>query len=330
MLASRTPDPHCVAGSKHQQICAKDYDVHPELFLASIPRARLLGPCGVVITPDHAIVEESAWTGDGWLEKNRAVVSLSLPKPETLAGQYFTIASFSAEGYAHWILDALPRLSLLPYLRRSDVKIIVSNTLKPWQAESLNLLGVDPEKIIVLNNRHLQLEVLHLPSYIGQPGTIHPIACRWLRRNFVSKETGGARRRLYITRRHARRRVVNESELEPILDRYGFEIIATEKLSFAEQVRLFNQAEAIAGPHGAGLTNIVFAPKDCKVFELFADTCIRAMYYQLTGVIGQSYWYLAGMGLQDLEHNDSGFDDMRICPDEFELTLSRMLGPESC
>jgi hypothetical protein len=327
LLARKSQEPHCVAGNERaDQIYPRKYDVHPELFLASIPQGRLLGPSGVAITPDNSIVEESAWVSDGWLEKNRAVMSLFLPKPEALAGQYFTIASFSSAGYAHWILDALPRLSLLPYLPRTEMKIIVSNTLKSWQAESLSMLGIDLKNLIPLDDRYLQLEVLHLPSYIGEPGSAHPFACRWLRKNFVaSKEANDARRRLYITRRLARRRVINESELEPILERYGFEVIEAEKLGFGEQVCLFSQAEVIAGPHGAGLTNIVFAPPTCSVFELFAETCVRAMYYQLAGVIGQSYWYLPGTALPNPQHNDSGFDDMQICPDQFEQTLIRML-----
>jgi hypothetical protein len=324
----RAPEPRSVAVSESAaQVYARNYDVHPELFLASIPHGRLLGPNGVVISPDNAIVEESAWTGDGWLEKDRAVASLFLPQPEMLKGEYYTIASFSSEGYAHWILDALPRLGLLSYLPGSELKIIVSNRLKSWQEESLSILGIDTRNVITLADRYLQVEMLHLPSYVGRPGTIHPHACSWLRKSFLgSKEAGDTRRRLYITRRLARRRVMNESELEPILARFGFEVIEAEKLSFAEQVRLFSQAEAIVGAHGAGLTNLVFAPQTCRVFELFAETCVRAMYYQMTGVIGQSYWYLTGTAIPNRQHNDAGFDDMRICPEQFEQTLSRMLG----
>lgn len=327
ILARKSGEPQCVAiNESADRVWSKEYEVHPELFLAGIPQGRILGPNGVVITPDKRIVEESAWVGDGWLEQDRAVVSLFLPEPEALAGQYFTIASFSSQGYAHWMLDALPRLSLLSYLPGKQLKIIVSSALNSWQRESLSMLGIDLTNLITLDDRYLQLEVLYLPSYIGQPGRIHPFACRWLRKKFLrGKEVGEARRRLYLTRRTARRRVVNESELEPILARYGFEVVEAENLSLAEQIQLFSQAEAIAGPHGAGLTNIVFAPPGCKVFELFAETCVRPMYYQLADVIGQSYWYLVGTAFPDLQHNDRGFDDMRICPEQFEQTVSRML-----
>ncbi|MFY9621708.1 MAG: glycosyltransferase family 61 protein [Pyrinomonadaceae bacterium] len=302
----------------------RDYDIHHELFLASIPHARVLGPNGVVITPDDKIAEESAWIGDGWLEQDRARRALHLPKPEALEGHYFTIASFDSQGYAHWILDALPRLSLLRYAT-PQTKVIVSQLAAQWQRDSLTHLGLNLDELVVLGNRHLALELLHVPSYIGQPGRIHPSAVNWLRKKFLTGEQSlEAGKRLYLTRRGGRRHVINEDELEPILRRFDFEIINSGEFSFADQIELFSRAEAIAGPHGAALTNSVFAPAACKIFELFAPTCVRPMYYQLASVIGQSYWYLVGRENSDARETDRGFDNMWISPEEFERTLSDM------
>jgi capsular polysaccharide biosynthesis protein len=90
------------------------------------------------------------------------------------------------------------------------------------------------------------------------------------------------------------------------------------------QVDLFSQAESIVGPHGAGLTNCVFAPATTKIFELFAPACVRPMYYQLSTVVGQSYWYLVGRESADTHEMDRGFDNMWISPEEFESTLADM------
>jgi capsular polysaccharide biosynthesis protein len=139
---------------------------------------------------------------------------------------------------------------------------------------------------------------------------------------------GRPTRRLYITRRLAgRRHVLNEAELEPILADYGFEIIEAETLSFHDQVRLFSQAEAVAGPHGAGFTNLVFAPPGCRVLEMFAPTCFRWMYYHLASVMRQEYWYLAGNRAAPASplHQDSGFDNLYVSPGDFERSLRDML-----
>ena len=71
ILARKSGEPHCVAiNERADRVWSKEYEVHPELFLAGIPQGRILGPSGVVITPDKRIVEESAWVGDGWLEQD--------------------------------------------------------------------------------------------------------------------------------------------------------------------------------------------------------------------------------------------------------------------
>lgn len=325
MRASASAPPRSlVTNDVPAAVWIRPYEIHPELFLASIPDARLLGPNGVVITPDNKIAEESAWIGDGWLEQDRARRALFLPRPEVLAGHYFTIASFSPEGYAHWILDALPRLSLLRYAT-PQAKIIVGSLEASWQRETLRTLDVKLEDVVVLGDRHLRLELLHVPSYIGQPGRIHPFAVNWLRKKFLTgQESPVPGKRLYITRRGGRRHVINEDELEPILRRFDFEIINSGELSFAHQVELFSRAEAVAGPHGAALTNCVFAPPACRIFELFAPTCVRPMYYQLSTVIGQSYWYLVGRENPEVRETDRGFDNMWISPEEFERTLTDM------
>ena len=41
--------------------------------------------------------------------------------------------------------------------------------------------------------------------------------------------------------------------------------------SFREQIDIFRGASAVVAPHGAALTNILFAPNECRVLELFAS-----------------------------------------------------------
>ncbi|MGL5075704.1 MAG: glycosyltransferase family 61 protein, partial [Waterburya sp.] len=52
--------------------------------------------------------------------------------------------------------------------------------------------------------------------------------------------------------------------LEPL----GFAIYILEEMSYLEQVKLFAQAQVIVAPHGAGLTNLIFADHPI-ILELF-------------------------------------------------------------
>ena len=47
-----------------------------------------------------------------------------------------------------------------------------------------------------------------------------------------------------------------------------FKIYVLEEMSYIEQVKLFAQAKAIVAPHGAGLTNLIFAENPI-ILELF-------------------------------------------------------------
>lgn len=304
------------------------HHVHNEVFLARLPGARVLGPGGVVLTSDGGILEESTW-GKGWLLRDRVLTAPWMPVLERLPGHYLTVATLFSEGYAHWLLDALPRLAALERLPIDEVRIVVSGRPNQWQQESLAMLGVDPSQTVALEERYLELETLYFPSFVGEPGNPHPWGCQWLRQRVLGDgELERKQRRIYITRRRAlRRRVLNESELEPVLREHGFEIVEAERLGFHDQIRLFGQAEAIVGPHGAGLTNIMFAPPGCKVMELFGADCVRVMYWALADALQQSYWYLIGDSrIESAEvHQDVGFYDIYIPPASFARSVTSML-----
>jgi len=309
--------------------------IHPDLqheylefrapFLASIPSARVLGPDGCVITPDQGILRESLWSS-GLFQQNRIYRSLRLPTPQSLSGSYYTIASPYSSGYYHWIIEVLPRLFAYESVANDSPRLIVNSPLNHWQLESLELLGFPRRDLVELGTDYLQLEKLYFPAYIG----INPYCLDWLRERLVTTMAPkGKPKRVYITRRlAAKRRLVNENQIESLLHQHGFIIAELETLSFAEQVRLFAQAEIVVGPHGAGLTNMVWAPRDCKVMEIQHPDYLNVMYYLLAEVLHQPYWCCLGTpsGDESLRHGGAhGHDHVTVSVDLFRDNLSRML-----
>ena len=55
----------------------------------------------------------------------------------------------------------------------------------------------------------------------------------------------------------------------------GFSIVPPAEHSLDEQINIFNQAEIIVAPHGAGLTNVVWCNPGTVVYELFCDQYIN-------------------------------------------------------
>ena len=67
-----------------------------------------------------------------------------------------------------------------------------------------------------------------------------------------------------------RRQVINENEVISLLKQYGFESFEPGRLSLDDQVRLFANADVIVGPHGAGLTNMIYG-ENVKILELMTE-----------------------------------------------------------
>lgn len=82
----------------------------------------------------------------------------------------------------------------------------------------------------------------------------------------------GAGRMLYISRADAAtRKVVNEKEIATFLSPLGFEVVIPGKMPLKKQIAAFADASVIVGAHGAGLSNMVFAPPGARVIEFMGS-----------------------------------------------------------
>ncbi|MEM6972414.1 MAG: glycosyltransferase family 61 protein [Pseudomonadota bacterium] len=104
-------------------------------------------------------------------------------------------------------------------------------------------------------------------------------------------------RLLYLSRRDAGiRRIRNEEALEAMLARHGFESVTATDYDHAGQVRLFGEARAVIGAHGAGLTNIIFMAPGGALMELFGRGYVQGAYLWLAHLRGHDYaWHIADM-----------------------------------
>ena len=74
----------------------------------------------------------------------------------------------------------------------------------------------------------------------------------------------------------------------------GFVVVDPGRLSFAEQIRLFAGAERIVGNCGAGLTNLVFAPRGVRVFALTSPFMQDDFFWDLTELKQGRFYSLHG------------------------------------
>ena len=54
----------------------------------------------------------------------------------------------------------------------------------------------------------------------------------------------------------------------PLLRNHNFRKVHLEQMTIMEQVELFRTASHVIAAHGAGLTNVLFAPADARILEI--------------------------------------------------------------
>jgi capsular polysaccharide biosynthesis protein len=122
----------------------------------------------------------------------------------------------------------------------------------------------------------------------------------------------GTTDRLYVSRRDAKlRRVANEDTLIGIAQQKGFRIVEMSGLTIENQIALVKGARFIAGPHGMGMTNLVFSPGPLSILELFHPAMGTDAYAIMARAMGFSHAFLVGTAIDD-NRGSYGIDENRF------------------
>jgi capsular polysaccharide biosynthesis protein len=269
------------------------YHSYPPAYLCLLKNANIVNENGVVISYDKKVYSDFTYQIGKPIEKNDVFRS-HIRKPENKMGCFATITSSESSGYFHWMLECLPRLKLIENYTDDIDFLIVPDNLKKFHIETLDLVGFPKEKLYrIKNGMNIQCENLFVPSLPIRDALMSTWVCDFLRESFVPEYIANPHRLIYISRKDALyRKIENEDEVEGYLKKKGFEILQMSKLPFKEQVRACAEAKIVIGPHGAGLTNIVFC-RNAKILELFSPSYLGG--FSILANHGKNeYWYLIG------------------------------------
>ena len=172
----------------------------------------------------------------------------------------------SKPNFFHWFLDALPRLFAAEAHEQESgqpVYLVVPQSLKAWQWDSLRFLGVEANRSIIVPSDfsargcHFQQLVStfshrHVRSSpTGHFDAVSPDSLRQLARRLIlgalsEGEWTNKSNRLYVSRGKVnQRRVVNEDAVMDVLAPHGFQRVYCEDLSLQHQIQLFSTASHI-------------------------------------------------------------------------------------
>lgn len=202
-----------------------------------------------------------------------------------------------AYNYSHWTEEWLTQFEGLRYYCERTGKqptIIVPPDPPSFVYESLATLGYDREDCIEWNHDRLQVQQLVLPSIrrfrsdTSEDYVRMPSAIRWIRDTVLNSvdlpDPDDYPSKLLISREDAdTRRIVNRDEVEQALSQLGFKTVVLTDYSFVEQKQLFFHADVIVGTHGAGLTELIYAP-DAAVLELFGSYMVPVYFEMAKGL----------------------------------------------
>ncbi len=223
-----------------------------------------------------------------------------LPRIEHISGTVAAITASNQDAYFHWLFDLLPRLKMLDDLGVKPEKVYLQSHYR-FQKETLDFLGqVSPRQLINCQDVPLlSASTLIVPCHEVMDGREFPDwVINFVRSTFLPKVERfrpGSPKRVYISRADALfRRVLNEPEILPVLEEYGFTLVKLEKLSFEDQIILFRDAEAVVLPHGSGLANLVFCASGTPVIELLPAQVLDHGY-RLSRAVGLDYSFLSAL-----------------------------------
>lgn len=220
-------------------------------------------------------------------------------------------AAFVAWGglhnYGHFLLDCLSSLGALDEAGLLEGRELLAPPLNAWQAEAVALyFGAAPRRLRQIDDPLVAVEdmvfaspmdhFLHAPNW-----PLDRVRERMLAH--VDRPPTGIRRIYLSRRRDAKRRMVNEVELEARLVERGFVVVHPQDMLVAEQIALFHDADVIVAPTGAALANTLFCKPNTKIFEIqptnYVGIWVRGVCH-LVGVTWHGYFAPSPLSESDI------------------------------
>ena len=197
--------------------------------------------------------------------------------------------------YHHWMIQAVPAIDAS--LRRANhrrITLVLPPSMLPFQEETLRLLGYQDLPRLILNvTTHYRFASAEFSDFLcGHAPMMVSRAALATYRSLSQKAPWlpGAAEEIYVARTDADTRTMeNEAELIELLQRQGVRIIVPGTLSVSEQIAAFRAARLVIGPHGAGLSNLVFCRVGSFVYEMLPRHYPNVVFNRIAQAAGLNY-----------------------------------------
>jgi hypothetical protein len=260
---------------------------------------------GGVWTPEGLVLGESIGSLNKALTFGKALPDLccspvTLTLPHDAAVQIHIPAP--PVSYFHWMCEVLPNLIRLVSLY-PQARLCTAPDKPRYVDESLRVVFGHEfcSQKIIESRRPLRVSQAAFVSMPTSSGFVRPDDASAVRKAVLDKlsktEAATTGQKIFISRRGTKARAIpDQDSLEQQFVQDGYRIVQLETMPWVEQVRLFANAESVAGLHGAGFANILFAPSNCSVHEIFPEGYCNDCYARLAESLGMVYRYSLANG----------------------------------
>lgn len=235
---------------------------------------------GVIWSNNKLLLESTFWNYEDLLRWEPRPFA-----PKRLHGNYYSLPD---NGFYHFLIEDLPR-----YIQAKnfggDCKTLIGKESR-YLTEVISLLSPGNAKLI---SYPVRIESLYISEKIKE-SLFSTEDLKILHSRFAEFRKFYHGFRIFISRKdhkgskYLARGLTKKNEIENFFKDLGFKIVYLEDLSFSQQIELCSHAEIIAGFHGAGLSNIVWADSGIKVIEI-TNTRVTTHFEHLSKICGHKF-----------------------------------------
>lgn len=306
----------------------------PDMYWAELKNAKIIGGSDVVLTSDNKMLYDMlARCNEYNANMTDHGLFLLFGKPHHFGKRYIynfikssdnciekgiCLASNMSNNYFHFMAQIASKMGYIKTVGiEKDVPLLVDEQVLrvPQMKQLVEILNEDKRPIISLQANALykvkELYCIACPNVVipnSKEGTQNETinnkfaydakALDDIKTKVLAKTDIAAAehlpKRIYLSRRNCKKRKINENDLRPVLEKYGFEFVYPEEMDIVTQAKLFNQAEHIVGASGAAFTNLMFCSKGCHVLIFLSYYHNSTCFSSLGNTKGATMMYMVG------------------------------------
>lgn len=197
-------------------------------------------------------------------------------------------------GYQHWLTQCIPAIDWSLRQQRTRGVRLMLPPLAPWQEDTLDILGYNHVPRVTLKSGTFYLiphaeysESLNGTASFGVCLSVRDTALRILNRLPSVRSPHPI---LFVPCSNPYYGTIrNEDEVTDFLRRRGAYVV-DQRLSTAERINLFRQADVVIGPLGQGLADILFSKPGTLLWEWMPEHHQNPSINRLAQAAEADYW----------------------------------------